>query len=258
VITAVSLGDLVVALPTGLFTIALGFCLAWWFSSFVIGGIDAPDAGDHGTYSGGSRATGSPRGSRASTRGRGAQRSGRSVRRGRSRSRRDAAAAVPLSLRWTVGATVGWIISLVLAASVRGMVERGTLQSILLVIAGVTAAAGARFGSRAFAGAVAPMFVTPEAPTRAALVGSIGRVRSLEVDEHHGEAKLMTGASAGAIVSVRADAGRFTSGDLVQLIAYDDDRATYRVAEVDDVLVPDDFSPIPLPESAEGSVHNRK
>jgi hypothetical protein len=139
-----------------------------------------------------------------------------------------------------VGVTVGWITSLVLAASVRGIFSTGAVQTVLLVAVGLLGFGSSRFGSRSFSKLVAPMFVTSEAPTRASLVGTIARVRSMTVDEQRGEAKVTNGSSVGAIVSVRARSGRFHQGDLVQLIAYEEDVGAFDVADVDAALLAED------------------
>ncbi len=149
---------------------------------------------------------------------------------------------MPASLRWTVGATAGWTVSLAGAAAARGATGPGAVRVVLLVAVAVAALAAMRSAAGAFAALLTPMFETPEAPTRAALVGSIGRVRSLEVSPAHGDAKLTTGPSAGAIVPVRSGSTRFAQGDLVQLIAYDEDTGTYTVSDVDALIAPDDVT----------------
>jgi hypothetical protein len=247
-------GELLLAAPTGIFTVGLVFCLAWWLSSFLFGGFDGGDdvipVRVPGRSGGAGRSAGTARGTGRSSAGRsgagrfgaGRGRGSKSASRQAKASRAGRLAAVPASLRWTVGVTCGWITSLVLAATARGLLSSGSVRTAVLVGVGVLAALASRFGSRTFSSFVSPMFVTSEAPTRASLVGAIARVRSMAVDDQRGEAKVTNGSSAGAIVSVRADAGQFHRGDLVQLIAYEPDAEAFMVADVDASLLDEDIS----------------
>jgi hypothetical protein len=93
--------------------------------------------------------------------------------------------------------------------------------------------------SRSFSRLVAPMFITPEAPDRSTIVGQHARVRSLEVTASAGEAKVIAGRSAGAIVRVRITERQdeFHHNDIVQLISFDSDADVYLIDHADPDLV---------------------
>ncbi len=96
---------------------------------------------------------------------------------------------------------------------------------------GMAAAAVALLVTRRFVILVGPVFAAPDAPGRLALVGSHARVRSLEVTTTHGEAKVIDGRSAGAIVRVRTTGpqGPLERDAVVQLISFDADAEVYLV-----------------------------
>jgi hypothetical protein len=226
------IGELVLGLPTGAFTIGLVFCLTWWLSSFVLGGFDGSDDPIPGR--GVKTKSGAPRTNAKATSAAKASRS--HARHHRASERR----AVPASLRWTVGVTAGWIVSLIGAAIVRAADPHTSIRIVLLAGVGALALAATMLLGRAFSTAVAPMFKTIEGPSRQSLVGALARVRTSEVTALRGEAKVITGPSAGAIVPVRSPQQSFGPGELVHLIQYDDALGAFFVAEVDDVLIPDE------------------
>jgi hypothetical protein len=224
--------EILLSLPTVGFTIAMAFCLSWWVSSFVIGGIE-PNHSSHG----------------ADPHFHPVGRTGAKMRSGarsaRLTSRGATLAAVPMSLRWTVGTAVAWSTCLISTIAVRSLIGPGMARNGLLAAVAIASFLMGRSASHGFSRLVQPIFVTPEAPTKSSLVGSHGKVRSLEITETRGEAKLIDGSSAGAIVRVRIDASRspslptFVQGDIVQLVDYFADDETYIVDAAEALLLDD-------------------
>jgi hypothetical protein len=233
--------EILFSLPTGVFTVALAFCLSWWISSFLIGGLD------HGsTHSGHSGSGQASHGASDHSHIGGAGRAGRSGRMGRSgrslgrSSRRTLAnTAVPASLRWTVASAVAWSVSLLGSSVIRAVSLTGASLIAALAVLAVGAALVGRSASRSFARLVVPIFAAPDAPGRKALVGSHARVRSLEVTDMHGEAKVVDGRSSGAIVRVRTTGLQkpIETGAIVQLVSFDPDAEVYLIDLADPDVV---------------------
>jgi hypothetical protein len=224
--------EILFSLPTGIFTVALAFCLSWWISSFFLGGLD------HGSNHGGQSTHGGAEHShiggrnvgRASAQASGA-RTGRLAKSSGKARRTLSNAAVPASLRWTVAAATAWSVSLLGSAVIGVVADAGTARRVALGVLALAAAFVGRSSTRGFARLVTPIFAAPDAPNRSALVGSHARVRSLEVTQSHGEAKVIDGKSAGAIVRVRTTGPQqaVEQGAVIQLVSFDPDAEVYLV-----------------------------
>jgi hypothetical protein len=118
-------------------------------------------------------------------------------------------------------------------------ISNDVARTAALVVIGIGAFGLGVIASRRFGALLAPMFITPEAPERAALVGSHARIRSTEVTTQAGEAKVVDGKSSGAIVRVRVSPlqGTFLHGDIVQLVTYDEANGVYAIDTADPDLV---------------------
>ncbi len=235
-------------LPTGVFTAALVFCLSWWISSFLLGGMDHGHSG-HAGHAGHSGHAGHHAGDHTALAGRaagtgrapGAARTGRTGRAGSRKAGRRSSTntAVPVSLRWTVSAATAWAVVLFGSTIVAASDLHGSSKVAVLIVISLAGIVVGQRSSRGFARLVGPIFITPEAPERSMLVGSHARVRSLTITSHSGEAKVIDGRSAGAIVRVRIvePQTEFQHGDIVQLISFDSDADVYLIDHAEPDLV---------------------
>jgi hypothetical protein len=86
---------------------------------------------------------------------------------------------------------------------------------------------------------VAPLFRSPPAQRRAALIGKIVNVDTSQVDSNFGTAKAEDGG-AGLIVQIRCEsANTLKRGDRALVLSFDEAREVYEVTPIDD-LIPSD------------------
>jgi ribosomal protein L15 len=241
--------QVLLSLPTGIFTVALAFCLSWWISSFVLGGLGGHGDGGHGGHGGhghaGHAGDAGHQGhhevahSAVSRTGGRAPRSSNKAAGRRGSKRATVNTEVPVSLRWTVAAAIAWSVVLLGSTVVAATNVAGTAKAAVLTVVSLAGIAAGQRTSGGFSRLVGPMFVASEAPDRATLVGSHARVRSLEITAKSGEAKVIDGRSAGAIVRVRIveTQTEFQHGDVVQLISFDSDADVYLIDHAEPDLV---------------------
>ena len=211
--------ELIVAFPAVVFTAMLAFSLAWWLVSALAGGLDAD--GDFDTDADGDGDVGGHVADAIGIPG------------------------MPMSISFTIISFGAWVASLALTAVARA----GDLTGPALAVAGTGAMAaslyaGVRF-ARVAAAPLAPLFNTLPAPSVDDAIGSLARVRSIVVDhDDPGEVLVTTGPARSTVLRARAQQ-TFRSGDIVHVIARDDD-GIYVVTGVDPAIGEHQIDPGPL------------
>ena len=189
--------------PTVVFTFLLVVCVLWWLASMVLGGLDS-DVDVEG---------------------------------GEGLADQLGLTAMPLPLALSILALGGWLTS----ALLHGLV--GDSARSLAIGASIGVYAGAIVVGlglvKLLSGPVGTLFATEPAPKRRQAVGSICKVRTLEVSERSGDAEVITGPIKGSVVAVRAADGRFHRGDLALIVDYDERTEHFVIDEVDDLVTPD-------------------
>ena len=222
--------ELMSRFPTVVPTAVLIFCLAWWIVSLLVSGVDT-DTGAMARGRGPAGARGLPRGGRAGRRGKRVSRSG-----SRSRLRRSLHMDVlPLSMAVTVLSFGTWAVSLIGSL----VLDRADLTGWAFAAAGagllsVALLAGLGLLSL-FAIPAEKVFVTHVAPNRGDAVGATCKIRSIRGDR--GDARMLTGTTAGAIVSIELAPGvTLVSGDEALVVSYDEADSRFVVVELDELL----------------------
>jgi hypothetical protein len=219
-----SLIDTMGRFPTVVPMAVLMFCTAWWVVSLVAGA--GHQAHPHGHAMG---RVGRGGGGRSSARGR----SGAGHAKGWRKAMR--ADALPLSLSITIVSFGAWAVCLLGSLGL----DAADLAGFGKVAAGVgVLVVGTIAGLGLLTAAASPLekvLVTKTAPTRAQAVGSTCRVRT--VRDRRGDAKVLTGPTAGAIIPIDLAPGvELSPGDEALVVAYDETDERFIVAELDDVL----------------------
>jgi hypothetical protein len=219
-----SLIDTMGRFPTVVPMAVLMFCTAWWVVSLVAGA--GHQAHPHGHAMG---RVGRGGGGRSSARGR----SGAGQTKGWRKAMR--ADALPLSLSITIVSFGAWAVCLLGSLGL----DAADLAGFGKVAAGVgVLVVGTIAGLGLLTAAASPLekvLVTKTAPTRAQAVGSTCRVRT--VRDRRGDAKVLTGPTAGAIIPIDLAPGvELSPGDEALVVAYDETDERFIVAELDDVL----------------------
>lgn len=232
-IAEIRLIELVSQFPTVIPTAALIFCLVWWMVSLFVSGLDAdPDSLAHGRGPSRARAATEEGGARRTARGR--VRRTRRVGGGRRRGglRLD---VLPLSLAVTVLSFGAWAVSLLGALLLDGAGLDGVARVLAgLALLGVSTLAGLGL-VRLFAIPAEKVFVTHTAPKNGDAVGATCRIRSVRGDR--GDAQMLTGPTAGTIVSIELAPGSvLAAGDDALVVSYDEGDARFVVMELDDLL----------------------
>jgi hypothetical protein len=223
-----SLIDTMGQFPTVVPMAVLMFCTAWWVVSLVAGA--GHQAHPHGHAIG--RVGRGGRG-RSSGRGRSGGRSGAGQAKGLRKAMR--ADALPLSLSLTIVSFGAWAVCLLGSLGL----DAADLAGAAKVAAGIGVLAAGMFAGlgllTAAANPLEKVLVTKTAPTRAQAVGSTCRVRT--VRDRRGDAKVLTGPTAGAIIPIDLAPGvELSPGDEALVVAYDETDERFIVAELDDVL----------------------
>ncbi|GAA5786699.1 hypothetical protein GCM10007860_23080 [Chitiniphilus shinanonensis] len=198
--------DTITCFPTAIWTVLLGVVLVYWLAAMLgLVDIDAVDldgeVGDFADLSGKLMALG--------------------------------LGGVPFSIVVSLIALVGWVVS-----GLAGQYLLAWLPDLLRYIAGVAVLlASAAVALPVTAMALRPMrglFVTHNAISNPALVGSACRVLTLEVTERFGRAEVATGG-AGINIRVRAATPNpLTKGSQAVIIDYDAGGGIYTIAAIDD------------------------
>jgi hypothetical protein len=219
--------ELLSGFPTVVPTAVLIFCSAWWIVSLLVSGVDTDtDAMARGRGPAGRRGVG--RG------GRRRQRAGKAGRGGRFRRglRMD---VLPLSMAVTVLSFGTWAVSLIGSL----VLDRADLSGVAFAAAGtgllaVSVLAGLGLLS-VFAIPAEKVFVTHTAPARGDAVGATCKIRSIK--NGHGDARMLTGPTVGAIVSIELAPGvTLAPGDEALVVSYDDSDSRFIVVELDELL----------------------
>jgi hypothetical protein len=221
-----SLIDTMGKFPTVVPMAVLMFCTAWWVVSLVAGA--GHQAHPHGHAMG---RVGRGGGGRSS--GRSGGRSGAGQAKGLRKAMR--ADALPLSLSLTIVSFGAWAVCLLGSLGL----DAADLAGVANVAAGAgVLVLGTFVGLGLLTAAGTPLekvLVTKTAPTRAQAVGSTCRVRT--VRDRRGDAKVLTGPTAGAIIPIDLAPGvQLSPGDEALVVAYDETDERFIVAELDDVL----------------------
>ena len=200
-------------------TAVLIFCLMWWVASLLAA---AGDTGDAKTLRGGRPRHRAPR-SRAT-----GKKSG-------TIKRVFKLGSLPLSLTSLVVSFGAWAVCLLaglgLNAADPSPVAR-TIAGTVILIVGLFVGLGLLSVSAIPAERV---LVTHHAPVRRDAVGSTCTIRSMR--NGAGDAKVTSGPTAGAIISVEAIPGEeLAAGEAALVVAYDDVDERFQVARLDDVL----------------------
>lgn len=195
--------SVVLSFPTVVFTFLLVVCVLWWLASMVLGGLDTDIDAEGGD--------------------------GLADQLGLS--------AMPLPLALSILALGGWLTSALLHGLVGDSGRSLAIGAALGVFVGAIVVGLGLV--KLLSGPLGTLFATEPAPTRRQAVGSICKVRTVEVNERLGDAEVVTGVLKGSVVEVRAAAGRFRRGDLALLVDYDDHTQRFVIDEVDELVTPD-------------------
>ena len=189
--------------PTVVFTFLLVVCVLWWLASMVLGGLDS-DVDVEG---------------------------------GEGLADQLGLTAMPLPLALSILALGGWLTSALLHGLVGDSARSLAIGASIGVFAGAIVVGLGLV--KLLSGPVGTLFATEPAPKRRQAVGSICKVRTLEVSERSGDAEVITGPIKGSVVAVRAADGRFHRGDLALIVDYDERTEHFVIDEVDDLVTPD-------------------
>lgn len=257
--------------PTSMFTGLLVFCLTWWLVTSLLGGghhaghaahaghAGAGHAGSghaggaHGTHfghasAGGHSSAGSP-GHAAppapapgAAGAHGGQRTG-SHQHGNARTAAGghhymgsafATSYVPLPLAFTVLSAGAWAVSLLLQFAFSGSSGKvATATAVLVLVAAIA------FGFlllRIVRRPFGTLYETEFAPGRHQSVGATCKIRTLVVNARMGDAEVLSGPTKGSLIQVRAEEGRFTRGDIVLVVDYDEGSEAFQIDELDELF----------------------
>lgn len=196
---------LILTFPTVVFTFLLAVCVLWWLLSMLLAGLDLDLDGDgHDGFGDHLGFT-----------------------------------AMPLPLALSFLSLGGWVTTALLQGALGTKAEDFKLAAGAAV--GVLAAAivVGLLLVKLMSKPLGRLFATEQAPTRRSTVGSFCKIRTLEVNEGFGHAEVLNGPTRGALISVRAEDGRFTRGDTAQVIDYDEGTNTFVIDAVDELVRPD-------------------
>jgi hypothetical protein len=203
--------EVVTSWPTLGFTFVLAFFLMWWVLSIIVSGLDGTDVdadgdgmsddffGKVGHYVG--------------------------------------VGSVPLSLGLTVLSFGAWSVSLLASLVFHGRTSSAPIGAAIAVATSILALFAGFGCARKFATTFASVFEFHAGPTRSDGVGAQVKVRTLHVDNNFGEAEVLTGTRANAIVRVRADPGLYKRGDIGVIVDYDAVQNTFAIVPLDQTIV---------------------
>lgn len=196
---------LILTFPTVIFTFLLAVCVLWWLLSMLLAGLDLDLDSD------GSDGLGDQLGF----------------------------TAMPLPLALSLLSLGGWVTTALLQGALGAEADDFKLAaSTAIGVLGAAVVVGLAI-VKLMSRPLGRLFATEQAPTRRSTVGSCCKIRTLEVNEAFGHAEVLTGPTKGALISVRAQEGRFTRGDVCLVIDYDEATNTFVIDAVEELVRPD-------------------
>jgi len=199
---------LILTFPTVVFTFLLAVCVLWWLLSMLLAGLDLDLDGDGID---GADGLGDQLGF----------------------------TAMPLPLALSLLSLGGWVTTALLQGALGTSADDFKLAigtAIGVLVAAVTVGL---LIVKVVSRPLGRLFATEQAPTRRSTIGSFCKIRTLEVNEGFGHAEVLTGPTKGALISVRAQDGRFTRGDVCLVIDYDELTNSFLIDEVEEFVRPD-------------------
>ena len=190
--------------PTVIFTFLLAVCVLWWLLSMLLAGLDVDLDGDAGD--GWADELGFT--------------------------------SMPLPLALSILALGGWVTSALLQGALGSNNGKALATGAALGVLGAAAVVGLVM-VKLLSRPVGALFATEPAPRRTQSVGSVCKVRTLEVGERFGDAEVVNGATRGSIIAVSALPGRFRRGDLALVVDYDEAANRFVIDDVDELVRPD-------------------
>ena len=227
-------------LPTAILTVLLGVCLVYWGFVFlgaldidVLGGGDlegvakgAAEGAAKGLLEGASEAAPSLHGSDAA-----AGVGGMLEQRRRPRAPVTVTVSVHIALAWLVCALAMEALEGVLPAAGLGRAAAGLGVLVVAILVAWPASA-------LVVAPLAPLFTPRRARSHHELVGRVCTITSGAADRRYGQAELPDGG-AGLVLHVRCDAeGGLARGDQALIVGWDDERESFLVEPMRNVLGP--------------------
>jgi hypothetical protein len=224
--------QVIVSLPTVVFTVLVGASLLYWLSVVlgaldveILGGADGADGGADGADGGhdgghdgadidGGEAGGAHHGLFTAI-------GGPDLRK------------VPVTVRISFVSIFAWLVSTVGVVSLGGPVARAGVPAIVFDLGLTLVALVVGFRLAGFAARpLAPVFAGTNAQQKKHLVGKLAEVCTGRVDERFGQVMVHDGG-AGLILDARHEGPPLKRGDRVVITGYDDDKSVVSVEPID-------------------------